>query len=320
MLVRGDMSLARLLSREHAHATYMLMSHHHLDRPAVVEQASVRRGAAFVCMVHDLIPIEFGEYARPTEPARHQRRIDTVARLADGIICNSEATRRSLQPWLEAARPVPPPVLVAHLGVDPPRPAPPNPDTPPYFVFLGTIEPRKNHLLILHLWRRLAESGTKLRLVMVGRRGWENEQVIDMVERCEPLRGLVTERDSLSDAETTALMQGARAVLLPSFAEGYGLPVAEALAHGAPVLCSPLPALREVGQDVPDYLDPLDGPAWQRAIEDYATPDSPRRAAQLLRLAHWRAPIWQGPHPRRFWPSPTPSQGRRPGKPARPLP
>ena len=102
------------------------------------------------------------------------------------------------------------------------------------------------------------------------------------------------EHSNLSDAETTALMQGARAVLLPSFAEGYGLPVAEALAHGAPVLCSPLPALREVGQNVPDYLDPLDGPAWQQAIEDYAAPNSPRRDAQLARLADWRAPSWDG--------------------------
>ncbi len=88
------------------------------------------------------------------------------------------------------------------------------------------------------------------------------------------------------------LLSGARALLLPSFAEGYGLPVAEALALGVPVLCSPLPALREVGRDAAEYLDPLDGAAWRAAILDYAQPQSTRRAAQCARLSAWRAPTW----------------------------
>jgi glycosyltransferase involved in cell wall biosynthesis len=191
------------------------------------------------------------------------------------------------------------PVLVAPLGADPPRYRPPDPDAGPndgrpYFVFLGTIEPRKNHLLALHVWRRLAEEmgAAAPRLVLVGRRGWENEQVIDLVERCEPLKDLVMERGNVSDEEALAMMRGARALILPSFAEGYGLPVAEALNYGLPVLCSDLPALREVGGDVPEYLDPLDGLAFLQAVKDYAAPDSARRAAQLARLQQWRAPSW----------------------------
>ncbi|HEV2302469.1 MAG TPA: glycosyltransferase, partial [Stellaceae bacterium] len=79
----------------------------------------------------------------------------------------------------------------------------------------------------------------------------------------------------------------------PSFAEGFGLPVAEALALGLPVLCSDLAELRETGGEAPDYLDPRDAAGWQAAILDYGKPDSPRRAAQLGRLAHWRAPSWE---------------------------
>jgi glycosyltransferase involved in cell wall biosynthesis len=90
-----------------------------------------------------------------------------------------------------------------------------------------------------------------------------------------------------------SLLRGARGLLLPSFAEGFGLPVIEALASGVPVLCSELPALRESGGGVPEYLDPLDAKAWRTAILDYAG-DSPRRAAQLTRLAGWRAPTWDG--------------------------
>jgi len=281
-------------ARKAGRSTYLLMSHHHLDRPAVIADVVRRFGARFVCMVHDLIPMEFPEYARPAEPARHERRIRTVADLADGVLVNSAATAESLRPWLDrAGRGTP--VLVAPLGIDPPSLAPaPDPAAHPYFVFLGTIEPRKNHLLPLHVWRRLVErlGPAAPRLVLVGRRGWENEQVVDMIERCAALHGVVEERTDLSDAQTGALLRGARALLLPSFAEGYGLPLAEALAVGTPALCSDLPALREVGGGVAEYLDPLDGPAWTRAVEDYAAPDSPRRAAQVARLAGWQAPGW----------------------------
>ena len=295
VLLGGDM-LSGTRRHRRDESAYFLMSHHHLDRPAAIDAATRRRGAAFICLVHDLIPLEFQEYARPAEPARHQRRIESVARYADGIVVNSHATKRSLQPWLdEADRDVP--VLVAPLGADLPRAdaaLPKNEHGRPYFVFLGTIEPRKNHLLALHVWRRLAEQlgPNAPRLLLLGRRGWENEQVIDLIERCAPLDGLVTERGEVPDAEAVALMRGARAVLLPSFAEGYGLPVAEALSQGVPVLCSDLPALREVGRDVPDYFDPLDGVGLLALIKDYAAPNSPRRAAQLQRLRFWTAPTW----------------------------
>jgi glycosyltransferase involved in cell wall biosynthesis len=160
------------------------------------------------------------------------------------------------------------------------------------FVCIGTIEPRKNHLLLLNLWRRLASVGPAPHLVLIGRRGWENENIIDMLERCTVLQGVVEERSVMADDEVRTLLLGARALLLPSFAEGYGLPLAEALALGVPAICSDIPALREVGAEVPEFLDPLDGPAWRQAIVDYAHPDSPRRAAQLARLASWPAPTW----------------------------
>jgi glycosyltransferase involved in cell wall biosynthesis len=70
------------------------------------------------------------------------------------------------------------------------------------------------------------------------------------------------------------------------------LPLAEALASGVPVICSDIPVFREVGRDVPDYVDPLDLFAWRDAIVDYSDPDSPRRAAQLQRLGHWQPPRW----------------------------
>jgi glycosyltransferase involved in cell wall biosynthesis len=130
-------------------------------------------------------------------------------------------------------------------------------------------------------------------LVLIGRRGWENENVIDILERGEALRGHVVEAGEVSDNRMHALMAGARAMLMPSFVEGFGMPVVEALAAGVPVICSDISAHREVGGDAPDYLDPLDGLGWMHAINRYAPQVSPERDAQLERLRHWRAPTWR---------------------------
>ncbi|KAK0329875.1 hypothetical protein LTR94_035023, partial [Friedmanniomyces endolithicus] len=88
-----------------------------------------------------------------------------------------------------------------------------------------------------------------------------------------------------------ALLAGARALVMPSFAEGFGMPVAEALSLGVPVICSDLAALREVGGNTPDYLDPLDGPGWKAMILDHAR-SGPAHTAQKGRLGQWHKPLW----------------------------
>ena len=185
---------------------------------------------------------------------------------------------------------------VAPLGVEPvPRVPAPMPSARPYFVILGTIEPRKNHLLLLWIWRdlceRLGPAGVP-QLLIIGRRGWENENVIDMLDRCAVLHGVVRELDRLPDQELRAILAGAQALLMPSFAEGFGLPIAEALAAGIPVIASDLAVHRETGGDVPDYIDPLDGPAWKQAVLAYADPGHARRRAQIDRMAAWSPTPW----------------------------
>ena len=274
---------------------YVQASPHHLTKPTLVRRILEREGARFLCLVHDLIPIEYPEYARPNGAALHAKRIETVTALADGVIVNSTATGESLKPWLaKAGRNVD--MRVALLGTQEIPVPPGSTEAParPYFVCIGTIEARKNHLLLLNLWRHMAETqaaDTIPHLIIVGRRGWENEQVVDMLERCAALQGHVEELNGCSDRRMHELLHGARALLLPSFAEGYGMPVAEALSVGTPVLCSDLPALREAGGTVPDFLDPLDGPGWKAHILDYFQA-GPRYAAQLQRLPQWHRPSW----------------------------
>jgi glycosyltransferase involved in cell wall biosynthesis len=295
-LWRGERALRGESGSQTGGVVYMLVSHHHLEKRRAITRLKRQVRARFVCLIHDLIPIEFPEYALPGQNDKHRRRIETAAALADAIIVNSTVTREGFAPYLARAGRAPP-VAVAPFGVNltAALPAEPPPVKPPYFVCVGTIEARKNHLLLLNLWRRLAEElgDAAPRLVLIGQRGWETENAIDMLERCPALRGVVFERTDVPDDEAARLVQGARALLLPSFAEGFGFPMVEALALGVPVLCSNLAALRENGGDVPEYLDPLDGLGWRSAVIDYALPASPRRAAQLRRLSGWRAPSWQ---------------------------
>jgi glycosyltransferase involved in cell wall biosynthesis len=296
---RVGFQLRRLLKAHREPPIFLVVSHHHLSREYTVRRIRRSFGARCACFLHDLIPIDCPEYFQPGKEQGYWRVARTITRHFDAVIANSETTADSLRhirssepnPTLPAAN-----IHVARPGASafPQRPkSMPMAPSVAYFIVLGTIEPRKNHLLLLNLWTRLATTmATPPRLLVIGARGWENEQAVDMLERSRRLRGLVEEHNRLSDTAIGSLLSQARALLLPSFAEGFGLPLAEALASGVPVICSDIPVFREVGQDVPDYVDPLDLMAWRDAIVDYSRPDSPRRAAQMQRLAHWQAPLW----------------------------
>jgi glycosyltransferase involved in cell wall biosynthesis len=275
-----------------ARRAYVLASPSNLTRPDRISAILKRERARFVCLVHDLIPLEYPEYARPGGAAIHARRIETITTLADGIIANSQATLDALKPYLDRGgrQPV---TAVAHLGTDPPMALPPYAEERPYFVCIGTIEPRKNHLLLLHLWRRMSERNGAAnipKLLIIGRRGWENEQVIDMLERCTALQGCVEEHNQLPDREVQRHLKYAQGLLMPSFAEGYGMPVSEAIALGVPVVCSDLPALHEASLGKAHFIDPLDGLGWLAAIQSLASLPVTNRMAEADAIADrsWR--------------------------------
>ncbi len=252
------------------------VSHQTLDRPRILAAAKRRLGGPLAVLIHDLIPLEVPEYCRKGEAVRHHRRLRTVEHLADLVLVNSAATANRLRAAAPGLEDRGVPISVAWLWCEGVFRTAPNLSPPgrPYFLCTGTIEGRKNHTLLLSLWRRLSEELGEAcpRLVLAGKRGWENDTAFALLERCPSLRGTVVEAGPVDDHTLAILMAHARALLMPSHAEGFGLPVLEALATGTPVIASDLPALREVGQGIPDYLDPLDGQAWRMAILRHAGP------------------------------------------------
>lgn len=274
---------------------HLLLSHHHLNRPKVVSRVLRRYRARFIPMIHDLIPIEYPEYARPIEPVRHERRLATVSRYADGIIVPSEDVAVAMQERLRMKGRVHVPVWTVPHGIHK-HPLPEkslSADTRvPYFVYLGTIEPRKNHLLLLNIWRRLVQQlGEKApKLIIVGKRGWENENIVDMLERCPWLQNHVEEHNSLPDTEVVRLLCGSRALLFPSFVEGFGLPLAEALSLNVPAICSDIPVFRTIAQKSATYIDPLDAKSWEQAILDFTFGDD--HTANLPKKNNWAPFEW----------------------------
>ena len=256
----------------------------------------VRKGARPVFFVHDVLPITHPEFFPPGEAERHRQRMQTIFVTAKGIIVNSNHTMNELRMFAERQSVRLPPTSVALLGSNLRLGSPgPRPIEERYFVILGTIEPRKNHWLMLQLWGSLVEKlgDDAPKLVIIGQRGWECENVVDMLERSQRVRGFVIERNRCTDAELVTWLHHAQALLFPSFAEGYGMPLNEALSLGVPVIASDLPVFREIAYEIPDYAGALDGQRWLELIADFSSGASVRRAAQIARMKDFHPLSWE---------------------------
>ncbi|HRO13641.1 MAG TPA: glycosyltransferase, partial [Paracoccus sp. (in: a-proteobacteria)] len=155
----------------------------------------------------------------------------------------------------------------------------------PLFVALGTIEPRKNHAVLLDAWEELARRGGPVpQLVIAGRRGWKNHATFARLDALPP-GGPVLELNGLSDGAVAALLEHSRALLMPSRAEGFGLPLTEAAGRGIPVLSTPLPAAGEILGDHALWLPHDDPRAWADAVAGLAA-QPPRRLPPLA------VPMW----------------------------
>jgi glycosyltransferase involved in cell wall biosynthesis len=268
---RAESLLRRLSTPPRPADVYANVGHSNLSLATITEMR-VTGAAHVIVKIHDVIPLNHPDFARADGPVKMRERLDAAA-LADGLVFNSNDTAiRALALMKTVAAHV-----VAPLGIDFERFEAHLHDG---FVCLGTIEPRKNHALLLDVWEAMMPPRPQLHII--GRRGWLNKAVFARLDA--GVDGVV-EHDDLDDAGVRHLLAGAQALLFPSFAEGYGLPMVEALAMGVPVIASDLPALREVGGDAAMYLAPDDPAAWVAAIK------APPNRADLSR-ADWKPQSW----------------------------
>jgi len=162
-----------------------------------------------------------------------------------------------------------------------------------YLVYVGNIEPRKNLLRLIEAYRSLPKTLTdRYQLVMVGSGGWLNEGIVEAIGRARR-DGYRIARPSrfVEDEEIVDLYSGARCAVLPSFHEGFGMPVLEALACGTRVVASDLGSIREAGGDLVVYCDPLSvesiAAALKQTIETEPAEDFPARAQRHVESNSW---------------------------------
>ncbi len=217
-------------------------------------------------LIHDLIPITHPELVPKEQPTTFSTKLETVRQTAALVIANSSATAETLTAHWEATAP---PIMTAPLGIDLPD-RPPRDKDSKMFVMIGTIEPRKNHEVVLRAWKLMADSlpdDDMPHLHIIGAPGWHGGPILHRI-RAHPQYGTaITYHGPLPDGAASAYLAEASALLYPSLAEGFGLPPFEAVSYGARPICSDLPVLRRGLGPHAVYVDPTDAYAWMETIK-----------------------------------------------------
>jgi len=218
-------------------------------------------GATCVPLVYDLIPLQLPEIYGAEGVQMFRRYVTAVMRHADLVATISETVATALAAETRAERFLRggPTIIPWRLGCDFPVPGGPVRESvrtlfhdrgpAAAYVVLGAVEPRKNHRLVLDAFQRLwaAPSTAHVRLAVIGRPGHGSGPILEML-RADPRFGeRLVLLDDCDDAEVDHAYRHARGLVFASRAEGFGLPIVEALRHGQTVFASDLPIHREVG-------------------------------------------------------------------------
>jgi glycosyltransferase involved in cell wall biosynthesis len=243
--------------------------------------------APVVLTVHDLAFLADPTFHGPQTGLLTERCAAAIHRAAH-IVCPTHATADQVR---ERFASVSGRVSVIPWGCDHvPRAGTP-PIEEPYLLVVGTVEPRKNHRLLLTAWRTLPSP--RPRLVVVGRRGWECDDIVADLQRAVRDEGALW-IEYADDAAVFAFLANALALVYPSRLEGFGFPPLEAMALGTPVVAGDTPALREVLGEAAWFCDPSspeDLAAQLRAVIDDAKTRTQRILAGRAQAARftWEA-------------------------------
>ena len=205
--------------------------------------------------IHDLVPVHFPEWVTPRTRSMHTRKYANAARTCDVIFANSAFTADDVAKTLRFPRErivVAPPGIGAEFHADG--------DFEdlgrPYLLTVATLEPRKNLGTLVDARALIADRG--LALAVAGGVGWGEQPQLD--------RPGVVRLGRVTDEQLARLYRGAAAVVYPSRFEGFGMPVTEAMAAGAPVVASSHPSLDEACGDAAVRADPESAEAIAAAI------------------------------------------------------
>jgi glycosyltransferase involved in cell wall biosynthesis len=253
---------------------------------SLVDISALRRSTTapllVVVMVHDAMPVTHPSYFPADTRRQFEEWLTIVAHEASLVLATSQSARGEVVDACSQTGHAPDVAVIA-LGVQVALAQETHSDGRPYFVCVGAIEKRKNIDLLSRIWDELSTLPDPPILHLIGN--------VDEAYRGHRFSPRIEVHSDLGDRELAAYLAGARALLFPSHAEGFGLPLLEAMSAGVPVIASKLPVFEELGGGVPLLIDVDDVEGWTEAVESFLVDDGPR-ATQLAKLQGWRAPSW----------------------------
>lgn len=265
-----------------------------LDERIPIMQEVSRRGGSNICCIYDLIPLLYPAMFAFEISERFLDWLKTSFPYCDAIVTISKSVAEDFINYVSAneLRYKPSlPIGWFHLGADfsveIDRPVSRQVqnicEKTPFFLTVGTLEPRKNHTAALAAFELLWKAGTDVRYVIVGRFGWLAHALRDRIVRHPEFGRRLFWLEHADDTNLHVLYRHATAVIQPSIAEGFGLPIIEAAHFGAPVIASDIRIFREIGGQSISYFDPMDPNALARCIQEALV--SPRVAPSISPLS-----------------------------------
>jgi glycosyltransferase involved in cell wall biosynthesis len=243
-----------------------------------------------ILTVHDLIPLILPENFKPVSAFFWRSLLPYSIKKADFIITVSFASKKDLMTYLQIPEEK---IAVTYLGVDERFKPGKIVKNPPYILFVSTLEPRKQPLLLLKVLKGLIEAGLPHRLKIVGKRGWAMEKFDAYLKDHPEVLARTDILDYVDEKEKISLYQGAELFLFPSLYEGFGLPPLEAMACGVPVVASAVASLPEVIGDAGLLLPPKDERLWVKRVIKLLKSEGEKRFLRERGLKRVQLFSWQ---------------------------
>jgi glycosyltransferase involved in cell wall biosynthesis len=274
-----------------------------LHKGTALVELQRRLGFRLAVLCYDLLPLTHPEWFFENDVRIFGAYWRAVIPAAARILCNALCVAQDLRDFAAAEGLGTCDPRVVPLGYTPPALDRPLPPLPPglekgrFAVFVSTVEPRKGHATLLAAWKALLAQGVpqaqRFNLVIVGRRGWKVAALLEEMDAlaADPA-GHFLHLDNADDALLARVYRDAAFCLYPSRAEGFGLPVIEAMAHGKAVIASNGGAVAETAAGLAPCLDPLDVGAWTSTLGDWIADPAARapweaRIARDFRYSSW---------------------------------
>jgi glycosyltransferase involved in cell wall biosynthesis len=265
-----------------------------------------KKGVKLVQISYDLLPIVTPQFSGHATDSltRYTKRIYP---LCEVIIAISKNTKKDVTNWLKSCKLPVPPIEVIRLGEDFVKAEPRKPmdrnfeeaikGADDFLLCVGTIEARKNHALLYNTYKLADQQAIKLPpIVIAGRRGWKSENIFELMTSDSQVKNSLVILQNASDEELSWLYDNCLFSIYPSFYEGWGLPIAESIAHQKPCIASNTSSMPEIAGDLIDYFNPDSPDECLAAITKLLDPKKLKVAKERIKAykpTSWDDSFWQ---------------------------